>query len=50
MTHLLSWEKTKKLWIAIKIQTMLQEKNQMLQACWIKLLGIAKQKGILNDF
>lgn len=29
---------------------MFQEKNQMVQACWIKLLGIAKQKSILNDF
>lgn len=37
-------------WIAIKTCTMLQEKNQMVQACWIKLLRNVKQKRILNDF
>lgn len=42
--------KNPKPWIAVKTCTMLQEKNQMVQACWIKLLRTVKQKRILNDF
>lgn len=50
MTHL-PWEKeNSKPWIAIKTQTILKEKNQMVQTFQIKLLRTAIQKSILNEF